>query len=323
AQYILEEDDENVELMDIEFGFEGMPFYIKGPNDDDAKIQSIKNTLMRTVGEGNFLVIENPEDLDDDEFDEDDWYMDDEDDEDDDGLPEEQREVLEEVLRVMKPTKKVYDKAIRTDEGREMLKKSTIGKGYRLAKKPVQTAYDTFKDAAEESFYAELRELFDNSEFKEAIARLKEAITVRAGNAMFYNLLQACYIFDGQYDESNKLIIEMYKRFPDYIFATVPYANMLIDKNKTAQAIAVFNGKADLDELYPGQKQFNRHEAAIYYAVMCRYFVAIGDIDSADLYMNAIFKKDLQYMPHQTLVNKALMDLCNAKIKKIKVKIGF
>jgi len=54
AKYILEEDDENVELIDIEFGFEGQPFYVQGPNDTFAKIAQINTTLLRTAGEGNF-----------------------------------------------------------------------------------------------------------------------------------------------------------------------------------------------------------------------------------------------------------------------------
>ena len=222
----------------------------------------------------------------------------------------------------MKPVKKVYDKAIRTDEGRERLKRSTIGKRYRLTKKPVKTGYDTFKEAGEEALYAELKELIDEEEFKPAMKLLKEAVAKYPGNPMFYNLLQKGYVFTGQFDKSDSLTAQMYEKFPDYIFAMVPYANMLIDQNKLGQAMGAFNGKADLDELFPEQKQFNRHEAAIYYAVMCRYFVAVGDIDSADLYMDAILKKDLHYVPGQNLVNKALMELCNAKIEKIKIKIG-
>jgi hypothetical protein len=32
AQFILEEDDDNVPLIDIEFGYDGKPFYVQGPH---------------------------------------------------------------------------------------------------------------------------------------------------------------------------------------------------------------------------------------------------------------------------------------------------
>lgn len=55
TQYILEEDNEDIELIEYEFGSNGKPLYISGPYDDREKIIAI---LRRTAGEGNFLVLE-------------------------------------------------------------------------------------------------------------------------------------------------------------------------------------------------------------------------------------------------------------------------
>ena len=38
----------------VAFGKDGKPFYVSGPYDDERKINSVINTLMRTAGEGNF-----------------------------------------------------------------------------------------------------------------------------------------------------------------------------------------------------------------------------------------------------------------------------
>jgi hypothetical protein len=38
----------------VKFGQKGKPFFISGPDDDDHKIKSVLDTLMRTAGEGNF-----------------------------------------------------------------------------------------------------------------------------------------------------------------------------------------------------------------------------------------------------------------------------
>jgi hypothetical protein len=50
---------------------------------------------------------------------------------------------------------------------------------------------------------------------------------------------------------------------------------------------------------------------------MCRAFIALRNIDSPDLYTNAIFKKKLTDIPGNTLVNAAVMELCEVKMKKI------
>ena len=69
AQFILDEDDENVELLEIEFGLDGKPFYMTGPYDDKVKIASIINTLTRTAGPGNFTIVNDEEDFNHDKLD--------------------------------------------------------------------------------------------------------------------------------------------------------------------------------------------------------------------------------------------------------------
>jgi hypothetical protein len=54
TQFVLNEDDDKVEMMEIEFGREGMPVYISGPFDNPNRII---NTLRKSVGEGNFDII--------------------------------------------------------------------------------------------------------------------------------------------------------------------------------------------------------------------------------------------------------------------------
>jgi hypothetical protein len=79
SQFILEEDTEDIELIDITFGKDGKPCFINGPYDNVGKIVS---KLEASVGKGNFevILIDGGEGFD---FDGDD-YDDDEDDDDDD-----------------------------------------------------------------------------------------------------------------------------------------------------------------------------------------------------------------------------------------------
>lgn len=54
TQFMLEEDTDDVELIDIECGKDGKPFFVNGPYDDQSKINRIIAQLERTAGPGNF-----------------------------------------------------------------------------------------------------------------------------------------------------------------------------------------------------------------------------------------------------------------------------
>lgn len=73
TQYMLEEDDEKIPLIDIACGDEnGRPYYIQGEIDSDAKARQILNHLDKEVGPNNYdylLSDEMDEDFDDEGFD--------------------------------------------------------------------------------------------------------------------------------------------------------------------------------------------------------------------------------------------------------------
>jgi hypothetical protein len=79
AQYILEEDTDDIELMEIECGKKGKPFYVQGPLDNDSRARQIIAQLERTAGPGNYHFIMGAnesywKDDDDDEEPEDDEF---------------------------------------------------------------------------------------------------------------------------------------------------------------------------------------------------------------------------------------------------------
>jgi len=80
TQFMLEEDTDEIELIEIECGKNGKPLFVSGPNDDQAKINKVLAQLERTAGPGNFDYVteeEFEEEWDDDEF-EDDVFEEDE-----------------------------------------------------------------------------------------------------------------------------------------------------------------------------------------------------------------------------------------------------
>ena len=315
TQFILEEDDDHVELMELEFGLNGMPCYGYSPDDDPSEVKRIKATLERTAGPGNFIFedIDN-EGRDDDEFDEE---------EDEDDMEDDPVETMEDLLHMLKLTGKVYEKAFRTPEVREIVKQSTMGKGYRLSDDGAKMDQNTFDKTEQENQYRQLVETFNNGEFEKAAKGLQKAIAQYPDKPQFYTLLQGCYYFNEQPAKLNACVIDMYQRFSGYLFAKVPYANLLIDSGKPEGVLDVFEGRPDLNYLYPNRKIFHTHEAAVFLATMCRYFIAVNEIDSADFYMDAIIKKKLWDLPAEALVTKAMIELYNAKASKIRKHLGW
>jgi hypothetical protein len=91
TEYMLEEDNEDIELIEIECGKNGKPLYVQGPYDDEAKANKIMKQLERTAGVGNFDFVKEfdfDEDENDDEDDDNDWDDDDDWDPNDDPFKE-------------------------------------------------------------------------------------------------------------------------------------------------------------------------------------------------------------------------------------------
>lgn len=58
VQYILEEDNDDIELIDIQFGKNGKPTFIPSPYDSEVLISNTLSKLTRTLGEDGFEYID-------------------------------------------------------------------------------------------------------------------------------------------------------------------------------------------------------------------------------------------------------------------------
>jgi len=66
TQFMLEEETDDIELIEIECGVNGEPTYMRGPFDDDLKVKKIIAQLEKTAGQGNYSFIDEDEDYDGD-----------------------------------------------------------------------------------------------------------------------------------------------------------------------------------------------------------------------------------------------------------------
>ena len=71
TKYMLEEDTDDIELIEIEVGDEdGNPIYINNGYENQTKANQIIKQLEKTAGEGNFTYLDNVNDIEDEEWEE-------------------------------------------------------------------------------------------------------------------------------------------------------------------------------------------------------------------------------------------------------------
>jgi hypothetical protein len=71
TQYILDEDHEDIPVIEIECGLEGLPAYMQGPLHSDAKARQVVAQLERVAGHGNYYLINEAGEIIDDDYDDD------------------------------------------------------------------------------------------------------------------------------------------------------------------------------------------------------------------------------------------------------------
>ena len=85
SQMILEEDTEDIELIEVEFGKDGKPYFISGPYDN---VSAITAKLNKAVGEGNYHFLMEIGGRGQESYDFEEDFEDDDDYEDDDNVEE-------------------------------------------------------------------------------------------------------------------------------------------------------------------------------------------------------------------------------------------
>ena len=75
TRFMLKEDTEDIELIEIECGMDGKPTYIRSPFDDNSKVQRIIAQLEKTAGPDNYIFMDE-DDFEDDQYDDNDFEED-------------------------------------------------------------------------------------------------------------------------------------------------------------------------------------------------------------------------------------------------------
>ena len=119
---------------------------------------------------------------------------------------------------------------------------------------------------------------------RQAILALERLMTTYPHIPTFFNHLSIAYLAAGDQEHATALVREAYRRHPQYLFAKVNYANLCLHQGEIRKIPGIFDHAFDLKQLYPHRKRFHVSEFTGFAWIMCRYFCAIGERETAALY---------------------------------------
>ncbi|MGH2643198.1 MAG: hypothetical protein ACRDE2_04565, partial [Chitinophagaceae bacterium] len=302
TQYILEEDDDRVELIDIEFGKEGKPFYFVGPNEDPVKQSKILATLERTAGPGNFDFVagedafgNEEEDL---EYQEDDW----------DGIWEDETDMrkffLESELIDIQDGKRdpeYIQTYVIIQHKYNLLKKDKPSSiGINMPRDlDIKNLFDDYltedeKYLPQNGKEQEILEKFIDPELPEPTEKeaeeLEKAIDEHPHLFELYMLRIWLHDLFG-FKLKDNFGENFLKKFPDEPYSKIIEAFKLCSKNDVEGALHIFKNKHLIQEAFPERNgEFTEMEILYFMALMCKCYTAKEDIASAKVFAQTIIK---------------------------------
>lgn len=304
VENILDEDDDRIDLMEIEFGLNGQPAIYIGK---EKHPKNIIAQLNRSVGQGNYVIIDQ-EDNQEDEFSDEqlfnmsekkyDEFANTSDDFEDDAIeiidkPIEELDTtdLEDIFRgrkrlselnVFQMSFSLMLKVINKKEKKEINRiLQEIESWNVLDESPDEVDY--FESGKEIQCYETLSELSDKNP-KEAIKPLQEAILKYPENFSFYDLLGKSYESNGEVDLMNRLAEVMYRKFPNHVMAACNYMNRLFLAGRKAEFAELIDKSFNIHKQFPGRSCFAPNEMLAFIVPVINYHLEMKEVAKAAAY---------------------------------------
>lgn len=114
-----------------------------------------------------------------------------------------------------------------------------------------------------------------------AVAELRAWIE-REPLPMFFNWLGAAYSALGDTQGAEDTIRENYRRNPQYLFARVNYAELVLRDGDLDAALESLGGRLDIRALLGGRKRVHISELTAYFYAVGLYHIEAGDLPAAE-----------------------------------------
>ena len=121
------------------------------------------------------------------------------------------------------------------------------------------------------------------------LSRLEELVEQYPDVPNISNFLAAAYSVTRS-PKLEALILENYRKHPDYLFARIHYAESCLKHNELEKINDIFKEGYDLKLLYPQRKQFHVSEFVGFGTLMCRYYLMTGKREAAEIMLQLLEK---------------------------------
>jgi len=127
---------------------------------------------------------------------------------------------------------------------------------------------------------------------KEVISEITDLIKKYPEVPMFYNYLSVAYSQLSDSENRDAVVLECYKKFPDYLFGRVNYAQLCLNNGNVEKIPEIFENKLELKLLYPQRTKFHISEYMSFMGLIGLYNVKIGERKIAEQYYKMLKQID-------------------------------
>ncbi|MFN0055603.1 MAG: tetratricopeptide repeat protein [Planctomycetales bacterium] len=149
-----------------------------------------------------------------------------------------------------------------------------------------------------DDLYCEAYESLQEGEGAAAERLLKLAIQLQPDHPMLHNNLAKAYELQGQLESSHRLIRDIHRRWPDYLFGRTAMSTLLLNEEKFDEAEALLNPLL-------GRPRFHTTEFRAVCVAMMQLFMAQGKLKSAAHWLE-IWKQALPDDPQSEVLEEML-----------------
>ncbi|WP_395141909.1 tetratricopeptide repeat protein [Armatimonas sp.] len=149
---------------------------------------------------------------------------------------------------------------------------------------------------------------FGRTSPRKKIPLLKEWIERYPNFPRLYNFLSAAYVAAKDYPSAEALVRETYERFPEYLFARINYADILLRNDREDEVAALFPEGWALPMIFPNRSTFHATEVTGLAGLAARYFLRQDDGDQAMIHIQTLLKVGGKKDPALPAILSELLD---------------
>lgn len=309
AKYILDEDTDDIELIEIECGGDnGKPLYIQGSLDNNVRANQIIAHLEKYAGQGNYdyILVSDQNQYDEDEYDEiEDKYGD---------LPLNTKvdmviEMLDKIedlsenehSKLAYISRSILDNFIDFDKADSLVENQLIQlQDIEITEEPIDEFLGIEPNTNIDKVKLKTRILeiyyLANSNTKEAQKELNKIKSEYPDIPSFY-FLELVILQIGKTKKYDRIVEEYYQKFPDYSLIKIYHALFTGAKKTINRSVDLFeNG---FDEFFYGRTQLNSFEISQYLMLLGLTAMFENNMTCLEALDNIIEEMDLEGVYYQ------------------------